>query len=371
MFKLLIKRGICSLNARFLAKLYTNQLLRVNWNGQISTSFVTTNGVKQGAILSPLLFCVYMDELLLQLKRSKIGCYIGNMFCGALGYADDISILAPSRNAMKLMLSVCENFGADYDVKFNSSKSQLLVYNPPGNIQHITLNGNDVHVSVNGVHLGHPIGNDCNVSAINQSVRDLVFRTNFVMSRFKSCNSVTRSYMFQTYCTSYYGCPLWRLNGKHIKRFFTTWRKCIRQIWAVPRMTHGRILKHLYGGSSIELQLYSRFLVFMKSMMDSDNSIVSMCSSLCIHSNTNVAINRRLLMSKLNDDGCLLSSNNLSLLRETLKKHDICSNECSAEGSIARELCLMRDGTYDSIFIQDNNTALLNYVCLNWCTFVL
>ena len=84
------------------------------------------------------------------------------MFCGALGYADDISILAPSRNAMKLMFSVCANFGADYDVKFNSSKSQLLVCNPPGNIQHITLNGNELHVSENGVHLGHPIGNDCN-----------------------------------------------------------------------------------------------------------------------------------------------------------------------------------------------------------------
>ena len=74
---------------------------------------------------------------------------------------------------MKLMLSVCENFGADYDLKFNSIESQLLVYNPPGNIQHITLYSNDLHVSVNGVHLGHPIGKDCNVSAINQSVRDL------------------------------------------------------------------------------------------------------------------------------------------------------------------------------------------------------
>ena len=38
----------------------------------------------------------------------------------------------------------------------------------------------------------------------------------------------------------------------------------MRQILDVPRMTHGIILKHLYGGSSIELQLYSRFLVFMK-----------------------------------------------------------------------------------------------------------
>ena len=82
-------------------------------------------------------------------------------------------------------------------------------------------------------------------------------------------------------------------------------------------MTHGRILKHLYVGSSIELQLYSRFLVFMKGMMDSDHYIVSMCSSLCIYSNTNVAINRRLLMSKLNDDVNRLSSNNASLLKES------------------------------------------------------
>ena len=103
----------------------------------------------------------------------------------------------------------------DYDVKFNSSKSQFLVYKPPGNLQYITLNGNEWHISENGVHLGHPICNDCNVSAINQGVRDLIYTTNVVMSRFNYCNYVTRSHMCQTYWTRYYGCPLWRLNGKH------------------------------------------------------------------------------------------------------------------------------------------------------------
>ncbi len=41
MFKLLIKRGMCSLTARFLAKLYTNQYLQVNWNGHLSEAFHT------------------------------------------------------------------------------------------------------------------------------------------------------------------------------------------------------------------------------------------------------------------------------------------------------------------------------------------
>jgi hypothetical protein len=69
MFRLLIQRGICPLTARFLANWYTNQFIRVSWNGHISNSFTTSNGVKQGAILSPILFCVYMDVLLSKLKK--------------------------------------------------------------------------------------------------------------------------------------------------------------------------------------------------------------------------------------------------------------------------------------------------------------
>ena len=53
------------------------------------------NGVKQGGVLSPVLFTVYLDELLLRLRESRMGCHIENVFCGALSYADDIILLAP------------------------------------------------------------------------------------------------------------------------------------------------------------------------------------------------------------------------------------------------------------------------------------
>jgi len=53
------------------------------------------NGVKQGGIISPILFCVYIDDLLLLLAQSEVGCFIGNWFNRALAYADDIVLLAP------------------------------------------------------------------------------------------------------------------------------------------------------------------------------------------------------------------------------------------------------------------------------------
>ena len=98
--------------------------------------------------------------------------------------------------------------------------------------------------------------------------------------------------MFETYCTSYYGCPLWRLEGNTIKQFFTTWRKCVRKVWEVPRMTHCRILNHLCQGPCIEAQILCRYLAFCCNAINSENQYVQMCSSLCIFSNTSAALNR-------------------------------------------------------------------------------
>ena len=47
--------------------------------GFFSDYFVAVNGVKQGGVLSPLLFCVYLDGLLIALSKSKVGCFIGDV----------------------------------------------------------------------------------------------------------------------------------------------------------------------------------------------------------------------------------------------------------------------------------------------------
>ena len=58
------------------------------------------NGVKQGGVISPVLYCVYIDGLLSAVSTSRIGCSIGAMFVGILAYADDIVLLAPTAHAM-------------------------------------------------------------------------------------------------------------------------------------------------------------------------------------------------------------------------------------------------------------------------------
>ena len=128
LFELLLEKGLCPIVARFLATMYTQQQLRVKWGSHLSHSFRVKNGVKQGGVLSPILFSVYMDKLLNLLEKSGYGCYIGTMFLGALGYADDVTVMAPTYISLKFMLKIVSEFGKEYHVKFNPSKSQFIVF---------------------------------------------------------------------------------------------------------------------------------------------------------------------------------------------------------------------------------------------------
>ena len=60
MFKCLMERDICPSIARLIAAIFINQQVRVKWGNHFYKPFVTSNGVKQGEVLSPVLFTLYI-----------------------------------------------------------------------------------------------------------------------------------------------------------------------------------------------------------------------------------------------------------------------------------------------------------------------
>ncbi len=80
--------------------MYTNQKLRFRWNSEFSELFSVTNGVKHGGVISPILYCVYIEGLLNELANSGLCCHKGSMFAGAFGYADDLKLLLPELNVL-------------------------------------------------------------------------------------------------------------------------------------------------------------------------------------------------------------------------------------------------------------------------------
>ena len=92
----------------------------------MSNNFSVTNGVPQGGIISPYFVCVYMDDLCNKLNNVNAGCIIGSSLINHSMYADDLVLMAPSSMGLTILLSVCSEYGIEHDIKYNSTKSNVI-----------------------------------------------------------------------------------------------------------------------------------------------------------------------------------------------------------------------------------------------------
>ena len=301
LFSLLVDRSLCPVVCRLLMFMYTNQRLCVKWGSHVSRELSILNGVKQGGILSPILFTVYMDVLLLRLKRAGLGCHIGNFFMGSVGYADDVVLLAPTVHALKSMLNICDNFGTEYQVLFNASKYQLLHYSTSKVIIENIVNNNQViECKDAATHLGHIVGPFAKTKVIQDGIDKFVTSLNGIIASFHDAYSDVKYRLFKAFCMSLYGCVLWDFDSNFMSKFYVTWRKGIRRLLGLPFLTHSKYLAEICNDIPINLQLYKRFNKFLFKVCNSQNILVNVCGKLAISgSGSNVSSNINVVSESL------------------------------------------------------------------------
>lgn len=279
LFRLLKDRGMCPLLCRFLVFSYTQQKVRIKWSDSISDPFTVKNGVKQGGVLSPTLFNVYVDSMLDRLTARNIGCHIQGRFCGAVSYADDLTLLAPTLHALQLMLNEIEAVALDLDVKFNGSKSQLVSYNRHGHIHtSVPCMGEVINSIPNAIHLGNPVGIEADSLRVKRSIRDMIIQCNCLCTLFPHVNIDVKYRLFKSYCMPLYGCQLWRLNSSNINLIHVCWRKCLRRLLNLPQRTHCNLIHVICQDVPFIFQILNRFAKFVRSLSKS----VNLCTRLCL-----------------------------------------------------------------------------------------
>jgi len=126
LFDTLLARNLPPVFVHLLLNMYTSHVTQIMWNGFFSDRFSVCNGVKQGGILSPVLFCVYIDGLLQHLASSKNVCNFGMIYAAVLAYTDDTVLLAPTASAMRMLLSICDDCANEHHVVFNAKKLKCM-----------------------------------------------------------------------------------------------------------------------------------------------------------------------------------------------------------------------------------------------------
>jgi len=82
--------------------------------------------VRQGGVLSPVLFAVYVDDIIVNLKSSGYGCCFAGEYIGVLMYADDLLLISVTVTDLRKMLQICEDELQSIDMLFNVKKSAWL-----------------------------------------------------------------------------------------------------------------------------------------------------------------------------------------------------------------------------------------------------
>ena len=99
------------------------------WKGSLPCAFEIKRDVKQGEILSPILFYFYVNKLLEDILKAKLDYSIGGVNYSVIFYADDVILLSGSVVNMQSMLDMCVNFGLNNDITFNPKKSGFYITN--------------------------------------------------------------------------------------------------------------------------------------------------------------------------------------------------------------------------------------------------
>ena len=134
LFRKLLGYGI---NGKFfnnLKTLYSNDNCCVRVGNQMTRSFLANQGVKQGCILSPLLFNIFIADIVdrfsnedcrpLRINDSQ------NISC--LLWADDIILMSRSEEGLRNMLSALSSYVDENGMAINIKKTQCMIFNKTG-----------------------------------------------------------------------------------------------------------------------------------------------------------------------------------------------------------------------------------------------
>ena len=124
---------------RVLVSIYNTVESCVKVKEDLTEWFPVSTGVRQGCILSPFLYALFINGLVREINALNLGVKINNEYkLSALLYADDIVLIAEHRYALQKMLDVVSKYAQKWRFELNPKKSEVVVFGekyPPRNVQ--------------------------------------------------------------------------------------------------------------------------------------------------------------------------------------------------------------------------------------------
>ena len=368
LFSKMILKGFPPIFIRLFIFIYTNQTANVRWNGNISSEFPMHNGVRQGAILSAIAYCFYMEDLFALLRKKRSGCWVMDQYHGIFGYSDDNWILAPSLGALQDMLQTCEEYAATHNLKFSTDpnpskcKTKLLAFlKKPRTLPSLSLCGNPLPWVEKLKHLGNTIGNVIDGCQLDMKVKNAryVEKNNSLCQELYFAHPQCKFMINNIYNSHYTGSQLWLLGSKEMDRMEATYNKSIKVMFNLPWGTHRKLLEPLTGAAHLRRILVQRYLSFIRKIQNSNKkSLRSLLSLVKNDVRTTTGSNLRTIMQ-------WTGSNSIDdILNQKVDiEYHIMEEQEAWKAEMIKEVIDAKEGYADLGLDYEQMAQILEYLC--------
>ena len=237
------KKDVPDFIVNMLSVMFMNSSVSVKYGNDFSRKWKLLRGVRQGGVLSAYLFCIYLDDILENIGNLGIGCKLGINYMNVQAYADDIVLLAPTASGLRTLLENASSLITDSDLVLNTRKTKTMVFRPKNlrTNDHPTFSvfNDPIEVVDSFKYLGCTLSskfNDC--LDIDRCCKAFNKSAGFLLRKFYYTDPNVQFFLFNSYCTSFYGCELWtwKKNCSFIlKELSVCYHAVLKKILKIPK----------------------------------------------------------------------------------------------------------------------------------------
>ena len=236
----LYKLGVPDCLVKIIEYWYNNQFVNVRFKNSFSKEWKIGNGVRQGGVLSGTLFNIYIDSLLNKIASTNIGCKLGIINANIIAYADDIVLLAPSANALRILMNLANTCASELHLSFNYEKTKVMIFRHHrlkyqfnlSNCFHI--NGMPIEIVPSIKYLGYVITDKLDYAEDFSRVKSKFYADfNVILRHFHFADKDVKVFLFKQYCLQFYGCELWfglKRPSQELKQFAVGYHKAVKKL---------------------------------------------------------------------------------------------------------------------------------------------
>uniref|UniRef100_A0A8D8Q4X5 Craniofacial development protein 2 n=1 Tax=Cacopsylla melanoneura TaxID=428564 RepID=A0A8D8Q4X5_9HEMI len=255
MIEILRKTGINERDLRIINNLYWNQKATLRIDGEHTENIEISRGVRQGCVLSPILFNIYSEQIFKEaLEDTNEGIPINGERLNNIRYADDTIVLADNLRGLQELVNKIAAVSREYGLEINSKKTKFMIVSKT-KIQNVSLSVNNEPLErvAQTTYLG------TNINENWEAAQEIRIRIAKAKAAFNKMGNLFRSHdislqtkerLLKCYIFSVllYGVEAWTLNEETIGKIeaFEMWmyRRILRISWT-EHITNEEVLRRM------------------------------------------------------------------------------------------------------------------------------